>query len=85
MPPKRAPRKPRGKRAPRAQTARKATQQANESGASRRAVRGRLVALEARMTVLERLLGSINTPKAQAWADQVLTEVLEYSSLEEEE
>ncbi len=51
-------RKVRRPRKARAQSARKSTQQANTAGKARREVRARLVALEARMTLLERSVWS---------------------------
>ncbi len=47
-------------------------------------MKGRISALDARMAIVERLLGSINTPAAQAWADQILTDALTFDSVEEE-
>ncbi len=45
------------KRQPRAQTRRAASAANNESGKANRAVRGRLVSLESRLVLIERMLG----------------------------
>ncbi len=72
MPKKASGRKPRAPRAPRAP--RKAAQQSRNAQESRRLMKRRIIALESRMTVLERLLESINTPEAQAYADACMSE-----------
>ncbi len=46
---------PRKKRAPRAQSARKASQEANSASKSRGLIKRRMMVLESRLTVLERL------------------------------
>ncbi len=61
-------RKPR-RRAPRSQTARKAALEAGTASKARGLIKRRMVALESRMTVLERLLDSLNSPGLQAIAD----------------
>lgn len=63
-------RKPRKRRA--APVDRKATQRANRAETSRGLLKKRIIALESRMVVLERLVGSINTPMAQAVADDAI-------------
>lgn len=67
--------KPRKPRAPRVQSARKGTAASNASGKANRAIRARLVALESRMVLLERLVWSHHDVVSLDLADQVLTEV----------
>ncbi len=57
----------RKKRAPR--VSRTDTQRLNRASASRNILKLKVVSLESRMAVLERLVESINTPMAQADAD----------------
>ncbi len=69
----RKPRKPR-KRGPSVKSvARKATQQSNIEGRARRDLRSKMVSLESRMTVLERLLETLNTPARQQIMDDIRT------------
>ncbi len=60
-------------RKPRSESARMSTQRANTEGKARRDLRAKYVALESRMTLLERLVESINTPMAQSIADEART------------
>ncbi len=65
-------RKPRKRRPGNSRTgARKATAEANKSADGKLRMKMRIVALESRMTVLERFVEAINNPLAQARADEV--------------
>ncbi len=66
-------RKPR-RRAPRSQTARKAALEAGSASKARGLIKRRMASLEARMAILERFLESINSPEAQAYADDMVTQ-----------
>ncbi len=54
--------------------ARKSSQRLNKASESRRLMKMRIVELETRLTVLERLVESINTPALQARADHELAQ-----------
>lgn len=78
-------RKARASRKGKSQTTRKASQQANIAGSARRVVRARLVALEARLTVLERLCWEHLAPDTLASMDEWLQATHPILSQEAEE
>ncbi len=67
-------RKPRKRRS--SGSSRKASAEANKSADGKLRMKMRIVALESRMVVLERLVDSINNPVAQKMADRTIEEML---------
>ncbi len=85
--------KPQSRRKPRAvKQSHKSASESRKGSEARGRLKQRIIALESRMVVLERLLESINTPESQAYADRVREEAdkihynstLSASHLEEE-